>query len=59
MSTKNLLITVFVLLGAGVLGLALMKFAIGLIVFLLFGAGAFLGFMVAKLIYKKEVNHEN
>lgn len=59
MKAKNILLLVLVLIGASVIGIAVLKFAVGLIAFLLFSSGIILGFMTAKLIYKKGDKNES
>jgi len=54
MKLKNISIIIAVLIAAGVIGIAILKYAVGILVFIIFGSGTLLGFMVAKLIYKKE-----
>ncbi len=58
MKLKNIPILIAVLIAAGVIGIAILKYAVGILVFIIFGSGTLLGYMAAKLIYKKE-DHSN
>ncbi len=56
MKLKNIPIIIAVMIAAGVIGIAILKYAVGILVFIIFGSGTLLGYMAAKLIYKKDKN---
>jgi hypothetical protein len=56
MRLRNIPIVIAVLIAAGVIGIAILKYAVGILVFIIFGSGSLLGFMIAKLIYHKKEN---
>jgi len=56
MKFKNIFIITAVLIAAGVIGIAVLKYAIGILVFIIFGSGGLLGYAIAKLIYDKNEN---
>lgn len=54
MKLKNISILIAVLIAASVIGIAILKYAVGILVFIIFGSGTLLGFVTAKFIYKKD-----
>lgn len=55
---KTKLIAIACIIAAAVIGWFIYKFAVGIMVFMLFATGAVSGFFVAKLIYHKKEKKE-